>query len=192
MTGLARYGTMDRGCGCGIKQHQGREAAETALGKAVRLALPGTEPERLRIRECRRRPGVWHVYEIGGSRDEAFSPAVAALIDARDLWCVLDGSTVRLQRHHRRIRGIGGDPRPHTDCACVGVRLCARCHARIHDTEEGRLLAEAEGLIIPRVTAFPGSLSVLVHLEADSGGMRKWPSCDGKWLDQQPGSRAVA
>ena len=32
----------------------------------------------------------------------------------------------------------------------------------------------------------PFTLSVLVHLEDDRGGMRKWPSCDGRWLDYVP------
>lgn len=81
---------------------------------------------------------------------------------------------------------MGGDPRPHTSCSCVGVRLCARCHSRIHDTEEGRLLAEAEGLIIPRVTAFPGSLAVQIRTAPGVSALERWPSCTGEWLDCRP------
>ena len=112
---------------------------------------------------------------------ETFPRAVAALLAERDPWCLLDGSPRGLQNHHRRIRGHGGDPRAHTHCSCNGVRLCYRCHSRIHDTAQGRRIAEAEGLIIPRSTIRPGLESVLVHL-AD-GGARKWPPCDGRWLD---------
>ena len=125
----------------------------------------------------------------GRGRAESFPPHVAAQIDARDPWCVHCGSASGLQRHHRRIKGQGGDPRPHTDCACNGVRICWLCHDWAH--KEGRTEAEAEGLIISRATAEPGRESVLVHLEADSGGMRKWPSCDGRWLDEQPERRAA-
>jgi len=182
---------MDPGCGCGLRQHRGRDAAEIALDKAFRLALPGSGPERLRLKACPRRTGVWHLVEAGHPH-EAFSPAVAALLDARDRWCVLCGTASGLHRHHRRIRGHGGDPRPHTDCACVGVRICWRDHARIHDTAAGRRLAQAEGLIIPRATVLPGTVSVLVHLEADAGGLQQWPSCDGRWLDHAPGGVSAA
>ena len=118
----------------------------------------------------------------GSGRRESFPPAVAALIDARDLWCIHCGSPRDLQRHHRRIKGMGGDPRPHTDCACVGVRICLTCHDWAH-SGKGRREAEAEGLIIPRSTVRPWTLSVLVHIEADIGGLLKYPSCDGRWLD---------
>jgi hypothetical protein len=123
-------------------------------------------------------------------RAETFPPDVAALIDARDPWCIHCGSPHDLQRHHRRIKGMGGDPRPHTDCACVGVRICRSCHEWAH-SGDGRGEAEAEGLIIPRATVEPFTLSMLVHLEGDRGGMRKWPSCDGRWLDYMPGSEAA-
>jgi hypothetical protein len=189
VTGFARRGGLDPGCGCGLKRYQGHEAAEIARDKAVRLALPGTEPERLRLKECKRRPGVWHLVEAG--HRETFPPEVAALITARDPWCVLCGSPRGLHLHHRRIKGAGGDPRPCTDCTCNGVRICWRDHARIHDTDEGRVLAEAEGLIIPRATVAPGSVSVLVHLAGDAGGLQKWPSCDGDWLDFAPGGLAA-
>jgi hypothetical protein len=54
----------------------------------------------------------------------------------------------------------------------------------VHTTK--RREAEAEGLIIPRATILPGTISVLVHLEADAGGLQMWPSCDGRWLDVAP------
>ena len=116
-------------------------------------------------------------------RAESFPPDVAALIDARDPWCVHCGSPDDLQRHHRRLKGSGGDPRPHTQCACNGVRLCPRCHL-VWAHREGRLEAEAEGIIIPRATKEPGTVSVLVHTL--DGGMAKYPHCDGTYQDYPP------
>ena len=118
-------------------------------------------------------------------RHESFPPAVAALIDARDPWCIHCGTPFGLQRHHRRIKGVGGDTRPHTGCACNGVRICLACHDWAH-SGKGRSEAEDEGLIIPRATVQPWTLAVLVHLEDDTGGQLKYPSCDGRWLDYVP------
>lgn len=181
MTGLQRSGQMDRGCGCGTRAFASELLASKARDKGAALAGADAMP---RLKECPRRPGTWHLAAV--RHDETFPAAVAALITARDPWCVLCGSPRGLHLHHRRIRGVGGDPRPHADCACNGVRICWRDHARIHDTGEGRLLAGAEGLIVPRSTVLPGSVSVLVHLEHDTGGMQKWPACDGRWSDVQP------
>jgi hypothetical protein len=119
-------------------------------------------------------------------RPHGFPPAVAAQLDARDPWCVYCGSPRDLQRHHRRLKGIGGDGRDHTQCACNGVRLCADHHAWAH-SGAGQSEARDEGLIIPRATVEPFTVDVLVHLEGDRGGMRKWPSCDGRWLDYVQG-----
>jgi hypothetical protein len=116
----------------------------------------------------------------GSGRAESFPPAVAALIDARDLWCVFCGSPFNLEHHHRRLKGQGGDPRPHTQCACNGVLLCHDHHMWMH-SGHGRRTAAAEGLIIPRATAEPWTESVLVHLEG--GGVQKYPTCDGRWID---------
>ena len=120
-------------------------------------------------------------------RGGSFPPAVAALIDVRDPWCVYCGSPSGLHRHHRRSKGHGGDPRPHTDCACNGVRVCGAHHEWAHT--EGRREAEAEGLIIPRAITEPWTISVLVHVE--DGGLRKFPSCDGRWLDYAPEAGAA-
>jgi hypothetical protein len=119
---------------------------------------------------------------------ESFPPAVAALLAARDPWCVHCGSPHDLHNHHRRIKGSGGDPRPHTGCACVGVRICRSCHEFVH-SGDGRREAEAEGLIIPRSTTEPWTKGVLVH--TPDGGMTKYPSCSGEWLDEVPGRDAA-
>ena len=122
-------------------------------------------------------------------RRESFPRAVAALIDARDPWCVHCGSPRDLQRHHRRIKGQGGDPRPHTDCACNGVRICLACHDWAH-SGNGRAEAEAEGLIIPRATTEPWTESVLVH--TPDGGMTRWAWCDGMYRDYPQPSEVAA
>ena len=123
-------------------------------------------------------------------RSESFPPAVAALIDARDPWCIHCGSVDALHRHHRQIKGIGGDGRDHTQCSCNGLRLCWLCHSWAH-SGNGQREAKAEGLIISRFTLEPFAADVLVHLCGDVGGQRKWPSCDGRWLDYMPESEAA-
>ena len=123
-------------------------------------------------------------------RPESFPRDVAARIDARDPWCIHCGTPNNLHRHHRRIKGMGGDPREHTDCACVGVRICGACHEWAHSSK-GRREAEAEGLIIPRVTLQPWTLAVLVRLEENRGGLLKYPTCDGRWLDYVPEGRVA-
>ena len=122
-------------------------------------------------------------------RHESFPPGVVAQLADRDPWCVHCGSPFGLQNHHRRIRGMGGDGRDHTHCACVGVRLCLACHGWAH-SGIGQKEAKDEGLIIPRATLKPWTCSVLVHLEDDRGGMRKFPTCDGRWADT-PGEVAA-
>jgi hypothetical protein len=124
----------------------------------------------------------------GGSasgRPHGFPPDVLALLDARDPWCVHCGLADGLQHHHRRLKGIGGDGRDHTQCACNGLRLCWLCHSWAH-SGNGQREARAEGLIIPRVTLEPFTADVLVHLRGDVGGQRKFPTCDGQWLDCAP------
>jgi hypothetical protein len=165
--------TQMRRCG---KQYESREAALASdKGRRPGMYVPKDKCQ------C----GAFHVRPKPVTSSPAFPPKVAALIDARDPWCIRCGATKGLQRHHRRIRGHGGDPRPHTDCACVGVRLCGFCHSRVHDSGEGRREAEAEGLIIPRSTVLPGTESVLIHLPGGSG-VQKWPTCDGQWADEPP------
>lgn len=116
---------------------------------------------------------------------KSFPKDVAALLAERDPWCVHCGSPFDLELHHRRLKGIGGDSRPCTQCSCNGVRLCRPCHAWAH-SGDGRREAGAEGLIVLRSIIEPGTASVLVHLEDDRGGVRKYPSCDGDWLDEAP------
>jgi hypothetical protein len=113
-----------------------------------------------------------------------FPQRVAALLDARDSWCAFCGTPFNLHRHHRRLKGAGGDPRPHAQCSCNGVLLCAAHHAWIHDTAEGRREAEHDGLIIPRSTLEPWTVGVLVRT-AD-GGLLQYPGCDGLWHDAAP------
>jgi hypothetical protein len=117
------------------------------------------------------------------ARAESFPPEVAALLAARDPWCVHCGSPYDLQNHHRRLKGSGGDPRPHTHCACNGVRLCVRCH--VPWAHEQRAEAAAEGIIIPRSETGPWRRPLMVHTAADSGFMA-WPTCDGRFVTVRP------
>jgi hypothetical protein len=117
-------------------------------------------------------------------RAESFPPAVAALLAARDPWCVHCGSPFNLQNHHRRLKGSGGDPRPHTHCACNGVRLCLLCHVPWAHTA-GRREAGAEGIVIPRSETGPWRRPLMVHTAADSGFMA-WPTCDGLYVTVKP------
>ena len=120
---------------------------------------------------------------------------VRRLVDARDSvdgvrLCVCCGKPGAIHRHHRRIKGIGGDSRPHTDCCCAIVSLCQGCHFWCHTI--GRVFAEAEGFIIPGAEIFPGAISVLVHSEGDTSGQEAWSTCSGEWSDKAPGEGLVA
>jgi hypothetical protein len=110
-------------------------------------------------------------------------PKVCKQVDKRDgRQCVRCGSRQNPHRHHRRIKGHGGDSRSCTDCACNIVTLCTEHHAWAH-SGAGRKEAEAEGLIIPRSVTEPWRHGVMVHSEADSGATR-WPTCDGEYADE--------
>ena len=117
------------------------------------------------------------------ARAESFPPAVAALIDARDPWCVKCGSPYDLHRHHRRIKGIGGDGRDHTDCACNGVKLCRSCHLDWAHSGDGRREAKDEGVVIPRAESEPWRQPLMVHTAADSG-MTIYLTCDGRYVTE--------
>jgi hypothetical protein len=111
---------------------------------------------------------------------------VAALIDARDQWCVKCGSPYDLHRHPMRIKGHGGDSRPHTDCPCNGILLCLAHHAWVH-SGDGRREAEAEGFIIPRSETRPWTRPVMVRTEEESdSGCTVWPTCGGTYLTDAP------
>ena len=61
------------------------------------------------------------------------------------------------------------------------MRLTTEQHLWVH---AHRAEAEAEGLILPAETLFPGLVSVMVR-SAD-GGASLWPSCSGAWLSEAP------
>lgn len=119
---------------------------------------------------------------------------VLALVDARDgHFCVRCGRYRDvIEHHHRRVKGTGGDTRPHTECACCIVSLCpwwtdSACHPWVH---RSRAEAEAEGLIIPRAAGFPFLYPVLVHGQYDAGGAMAWPTCAGAWSADEPDGAA--
>jgi hypothetical protein len=128
-------------------------------------------------------------------RKDTIPPKVRGQVDTRDSHdgarlCVLCGFPGELHRHHRRLKGIGGDKRAHTDCACNIVTLCEGCHYWAHVI--GRYSAEAEGFIVSGAELLPGSVSVLVHSEGDASGTQAWPTCDGEWSDKAPGKLVAA
>lgn len=158
----------------------------TASGKPVWSSLPSTGGIARTAPLARSRTVKSAATRTGSTisaRAESFPPAVAALLAARDPWCVHCGSPHDLQNHHRRIRGIGGDSRPHTHCACNGVRLCVLCH--VPWAHKNRLEAEAEGIVIPRSELAPWRRSLMVHTAADSG-FTAYPTCDGGWVFEAP------
>lgn len=176
---LQRKAEMPRGkplesrkpCGCGGRHDQlGGHRLSGPEMDAMAGLLKAARPRKQRVRKPAK------------GRTDTIPPKVRGLVNDRDPWCVHCGSPNALHQHHRRLKGDGGDTRPHTDCCCNLVRLCATCHYWAHVL--GRPEAEAEGLIIPAETLLPGSVSVLVHT-AD-GGMDRYPACDGEWVSNSP------
>ena len=129
-------------------------------------------------------------------RKDTIPPEVRCQVDVRDSvdgvrHCVLCGlANVTLHRHHRRLKGIGGDTRGHANCPCNIVTLCSGCHYWAHVI--GRYDAEAEGFIVSGAEVFPGSVSVLVHSTGDLSGSEAWPTCSGEWSDHAPGEQVAA
>ncbi len=140
-----------------------------------------------------RAPGAGTVTELRPKPVAASTipPDVLALVDLRDEhYCVLCGRYQEaIEHHHRRIKGSGGDTRPHAECACNILSLCpwwtdSRCHPRAH--LERRRVGEPEGLVIPRSASSPWLYSVAVHGREDAGGVRAWPTCTGAWSTDEP------
>lgn len=116
--------------------------------------------------------------------------SVCDLVDARDSidgvrMCVHCGSPRALHRHHRRFRS---HPGPCKHCPCNVVSICAPCHHWAHVLD--RRAAEAEGLILAGNTKRPRLHSVLRH-GPEGSGARYWPTCDGRWTEDEP-ARAAA
>lgn len=149
--------------------------------------------------------GGWHLEAIQkvsllprrAGRQKPFPPAVAARIDARDIdretgerCCQRCSSVRQLERHHRRLKGIGGARSGHAQCACNSVTLCRDCHRLVHG--KGRVRAEAEGFIVSQSADVPGTVSVM-RFAAGQGGAAQWPSCGGEWASTaDESSEAVA
>lgn len=103
--------------------------------------------------------------------------AVRRLVLGRDQWCVRCGTSWALEVHHRRIKGMGGDRREHTDCPCNLLVLCHGDHHGVHHGDRDE--AEAFGWIVSRYRELPGEVGVMRF--SDGGGITSWPTCEGKW-----------
>jgi hypothetical protein len=126
---------------------------------------------------------------------DTIPPKVRRIMDIRDSvdgvrLSVLSGMAGSLHRHHRRLKQMGGDTRPHTDCPCNLVTLEEGEHFWCHTI--GRVFADAEGFIVSSSVLFPGSVPVLVHGVGDAGGVLAWPTCSGEWSDVAPGEQVAA
>ena len=117
-------------------------------------------------------------------RKDTTPPKVRKLTRKRDGQCARCPAVTGLQLHHRRGKGIGGDPRPHTECTCNTITLCAACHEWAHG--EGRTEAEAAGYIVSRFELFPGSVSVLIGAGASSGALAWLPCGEGYYSFRPP------
>jgi hypothetical protein len=116
-------------------------------------------------------------------------PQVCRQVGKRDgRRCVRCCSARNLHRHHRRIKGHGGDSRPHTDCACNIITLCDECHRWVHSAR-GRREAEKLGLILSRYERRPWSRPVTVRGE-DGTAAERWLACGGAYVNE-PGERAA-
>jgi hypothetical protein len=163
MTGLPRYTEL--------RSRTPLRPGKPLVRNAAPLALVGA------------RVGVGGVARPAAPHD-TIPAKVRQQVSLRDPWCVHCGRTYGLHCHHRRLKGSGGDPRPHTDCSCNIVRLCWRDHALIHDTADGRRLAEAEGLIISGAVTEPWTEPVLVQTQDSE--FAAFPTCDGRWSKGPP------
>jgi hypothetical protein len=107
-------------------------------------------------------------------------PRVRRQVDKRDAdengtrRCVRCGNDWGLHRHHRRLKGQGGE-----DCPCNLIILCKWCHQWAH--EQDRPQAEAEGLIV-RTGPAPELIPVMVH----GGRVPVWLTCSGEYVYEFP------
>lgn len=113
-------------------------------------------------------------------RRDTIPRKVRLLVNARDPWCQMTGSPSGLEMHHRRPKQMGGDPRPHTDCACNLIRLTRKQHRWVHRHRDE---AEAMGLLLPAETVLPGSVSVM--RASEDGGITSYAHCDGTWREYE-------
>jgi hypothetical protein len=122
------------------------------------------------------------------AKPEGFPEAIRQAALARDHGhCIACGDDRSLHVHHRRIKGMGGDARAHTDCLCNAATVCALCHRWAHAE---RREAEAQGFVVPRGTKLPGSVSVKVH-GAGGDGSALYPTCGGEWVTEAPSGVAA-
>lgn len=174
-------------------KHAAGWPTEEAAKKSKKYRAGGKLTQRCRLASCAAAP--WHLaaaaraargrHATTSSRRESFPPRVCRLVDDRDTQldgrrrCLRCPATTRLQRHHRRIKGMGGDTRPCTDCPCNAVTLCQACHAWAH---ANRAEAELLGLIVPASTAAPGLHPVTAQW--NGAEVIQFPTCDGRWIPE--------
>lgn len=168
---------------CGKQYASEAEALASKRGRSGNYVAARCEPG-CQAWHLRRRP-VGAVTRKPAPKDtgaEGFPEAIRKAAIERDHGhCIACGDDRALHVHHRRIKGMGGDSRAHTDCLCNAAVLCRLCHLWAHAQ---RRESEAQGFVVSRETELPGSISVMVF-GPGGGGATLFATCDGQWSSSQ-------
>lgn len=182
MSELSRCGRIYNGFDAAWKAAELRSIKGSAALQIDSCNLHPDAPDAFHVRKAKGKAST----RVKRYRPDPFPPVVAALIDKRDEGlCQRCGRGGRLERHHRRLKSMGGSKaRAHTQCACNGLSLCRRCHSEVH--ERPGAAVRPGGYIVMQSVARPGSMQVLRHLGVGAFDEQvfdpQWATCDGRWV----------